>query len=77
MGSVKWTAITIGYMCGFAYAISMIVYQIGGLFTGEAQFGIFTIAALGILAGLLYLLLRKGYAPKADNPHRSFAVDHM
>ena len=77
MGSVKWTAITIGYMCGFAYAISMIVYQIGGLFTGEAQFGIFTIAALGILAGLLYLLLRKGYAPKADDPHRSFAVDHM
>lgn len=77
MGSIKWTAITIGYMCGFAYAISMIVYQIGGLFTGESQFGIFTIAALGILAGLLYLLLRKGYAPKADDPHRSFAVDHM
>ena len=77
MGSIKWTAITIGYMCGFAYAISMIVYQIGGLFTGEAQFGIFTIAALGILAGLLYLLLRTGYAPKADDPHRSFAVDHM
>ena len=77
MGSIKWTAITIGYMCSFAYAISMIVYQIGGLFTGEAQFGIFTIAALGILAGLLYLLLRKGYAPKADDPHRSFAVDHM
>ena len=77
MGSIKWTAITIGYMCGFAYAISMIVYQIGGLFTSESQFGIFTIAALGILAGLLYLLLRKGYAPKADDPHRSFAVDHM
>ena len=77
MGSIKWTAITIGYMCSFAYAISMIVYQIGGLFTGEAQFGIFTIAALGILAGLLYLLLRTGYAPKADDPHRSFAVDHM
>ena len=77
MGSIKWTAITIGYMCGFAYAISMIVYQIGGLFTGEAQFGIFTIAALGILAGLLYLLLRKGYAPRANDLHRSFSVDHM
>jgi ferrous iron transport protein B len=48
-------------MCGFAYAISMIVYQIGGLFTGEAVFGVFTVAAAAVLAGLLYLLLRKGY----------------
>ena len=62
MGSGKWTAITIAYMCAFAYAISLIVFQLGGMFTGEAVFGIFTLAALAVLAGLLYLLFRK--APK-------------
>ncbi len=63
MGDAKWTVGTIAYMCGFAYAIAMIVYQIGGLFTGEAVFGVFTVAAAVVLAGLLYLLLRKGYQP--------------
>ena len=59
MGSIKWTWATVGYMCGFAYAISLIIYQIGGLFTGEASFGIFTIVAVAALAGLLYLIFRK------------------
>ena len=77
MGNVKWTAITIGYMCGFAYAISMIVYQIGGLFTGEASFSLFTIVAFAVLAGLLFLLLRKGYTPKNSELQNQFAVDHM
>ena len=48
-------------MCGFAYAISLIVYQIGGLFTGEAVFSVFTVIAVAVLAGLLFLVLRKGY----------------
>jgi ferrous iron transport protein B len=77
MGNVKWTAITIGYMCGFAYAISMIVYQIGGLLTGEASFSLFTIVAFAVLAGLLFLLLRKGYTPKNSELQNQFAVDHM
>ena len=77
MGSAKWTAITIGYMCGFAYAISMIVYQIGGLITVEATFSVFTIAALIVLAGLLYLVLRKGYVSKKGENLNNFAVDHM
>ena len=59
MNSGKWTLATIGYMCGFAYAISLIVYQIGGLFTGEASFGILTVAAVAVLAGLVYLVVRK------------------
>ena len=63
MNSRKWAAFTIAYMCVFAYTISMIVFQIGGLFTGEATFGIFTILALAALGVLLYLLLRKGYQP--------------
>ena len=62
MGNAKWTAASIAYMCAFAYAISMIVYQIGGLFTGEASFGIFTILAIIVLAALLFLIFRKGYS---------------
>ena len=77
MGNVKWTVITIGYMCGFAYAISMIVYQIGGLFTGEAAFSLFTVAAFAVLAVLLFLLLRKGYTPKNSELQNQFAVDRM
>ena len=60
MNSARWTLGAIGYMCGFAYAVSLIVFQIGGLFTGEAAFGPGTIAAAVLLAGILYLLLRKG-----------------
>ncbi len=59
MNSAKWTSFTISYMTVFAYVISMIVYQIGGLFTGEASFGIFTVVAVLALMMLLYLLLRK------------------
>ncbi|MBQ3099927.1 MAG: ferrous iron transport protein B [Clostridia bacterium] len=61
MGSRKWTFGTIAYMCGFAYAVSMIVYQIAGLFTGESVFNVFTVIAVILLAGLLYLIFRKGY----------------
>ena len=61
MGSAKWTWATVGYMTGFAYGISMIVYQLGGLFTGEATFSVFTVVAVVALAVLLFLLLRKGH----------------
>ena len=59
MRDMKWTVATVVYMCLFAYAISMIVYQLAGLFTGEAVFSIFTVAAVAALAGLLYLIFRK------------------
>ena len=61
MGSAKWTWGTIAYMCGFAYVISLIVYQLVGLVLGETSFGIFTIVAVFALVGLLYLIFRKGY----------------
>ncbi len=77
MGNAKWTAITISYMCGFAYAISLIIYQLGGLITGEATFSIFTIAAVAVLAALLYLLLRKGYQIRQGEKLSGFAVDNM
>ena len=59
MRDLKWTVGTVAYMCLIAYAISMIVYQIAGLFTGEAVFSIFTVVAVAVLAGLLYLIFRK------------------
>ncbi len=59
MNDTKWTLATIGYMCAFAYAISMIVYQLGGLITGEASFSVFTVLAVAVLAGLVYLVVRK------------------
>ena len=59
MNNGKWTAIAIGYMCLLAYCTSLVIYQIGGLFTGEVAFGLGTVAALVILAALLYLLFRR------------------
>ena len=58
MNSVRWTAGAIGYMCAFAYIAAMIVYQLGGLLTGEAPFSVFTVLAFALLAGLLFLLFR-------------------
>ncbi len=58
MNNAKWTWAAIGYMCGFAYVVSLIVYQLGMLFTGGG-FGILTVVALLLLAGVLYMLFRK------------------
>ena len=77
MHSAKWTAGTIAYMCGFAYAISMVVYQIVGLFTGEAVFSIFTVMAVAVLALLVFLVLRKGYEPAKGEKQDNMAVNHV
>ncbi len=61
MNNARWTAFAIGYMCVFAYVISLIVYQLGGLIAGAASFSLWTVVALLLLVGILYLLLRKGY----------------
>ena len=59
MNNPKWTAIAIGYMCGFAYLTSLVVYQIGGLITGEVGFGLGTVAAAAVIVLTVYLLFRK------------------
>ncbi len=66
MNNAKWTLAAIGYMCAFAYGISLIVYQLGGLITGDVSFNVFTVAAIAVAAGLIYLLFRKGYRGQAD-----------
>ena len=67
MNSAKWTWFAIGYQCVFAYAIALIVYQFGLLFTGAVNV-IGLIFAILVLAGLIYLLVRpakKGIKVKA------------
>ena len=58
MNNGKWTAIAIGYMCLLAYCAALVVYQIGGLITGEIGFNLFTVVAAAIVALVLYLLFR-------------------
>ena len=58
MNNTKWTLGAIGYMCGFAYLVSLMIYQFGKLFTGGG-FGIGTLAAVLDLAFLVYMLFRK------------------
>ena len=59
MNSPKWTFAAIGYMCGFAYCMSLIIYQIIGLVVGQVAFSLWTVVALAVLAGMIYLLVRK------------------
>ena len=58
MNNGKWTAIAIGYMCALAYCSALVVYQLGGLITGELSFNFFTVVAAVILVAFIYLLVR-------------------
>ncbi len=57
MNSAKWTLFAIGYQCVFAYAISLVVYQLGMLFTGAGNVP-GSIAAIVITAFILFMLFR-------------------
>ena len=57
MNNPKWTWFAIGYQCGFAYCISLMINQFGGLFTGNVNV-IGLIAALAVLAFMVYMLVR-------------------
>jgi ferrous iron transport protein B len=58
MNNPRWFWAAIGYECGWAYVVAMIIYQVGGLLTGEVAFNLFTVVAFVLLAGILYMLLR-------------------
>ena len=64
MNSTSWTIFAIGYQTVFAYVIALMVYQFGSWFTGSV-FGAGTIAALVILAAMLFLLFRPSPEHKA------------
>ena len=57
MNSAKWTAFAILYQCGFAYAISMMINQIGSAFTGNLNI-IGLIVAILLIVGMLYLIFK-------------------
>lgn len=57
MGSAKWTWIAIGYQCGFAYLISLLIYQLGSWIVTSA-FTAGTAVAVVLLCVLVYLVVR-------------------
>ena len=61
MNSAKWTWFAIGYQCVFAYAISLMIYQFGSIFTGDLNV-IGLIAAIAVLAVMAYMLFIKRYS---------------
>ena len=57
MNNAKWTWAAIGYQCGFAYVIALMVNNIGLLFQGVFSF--WTVVAIALLACMIFLLVRK------------------
>lgn len=68
MNSPKWTAFAIAYQCVFAYAVSMMIYQIGLAFMGTPDIAGFIIATV-VLIGFIFLLVRPPY--KKENSKKS------
>ncbi len=60
MNSAKWTWIAIGWECGFAYVIALMIYQFGSVFTGNMNI-VGLIAAIAVLCALIYMLFIKKY----------------
>ncbi len=68
MNNAKWFWFAIGYQCGVAWLVSLCVYQLGMLFE-KGEFGFFTIIALLITAGFIYLLF------KPNKEYRNTKID--
>ena len=82
MNNRKWTWFAIGYQCGFAYAVSLAVYQIGSVFDGSFASGstvttvghVFgLVAALALIALAVYMLFFRKYR-EADKLERNVTV---
>ena len=61
MNSAKWTWFAIGYQCGFAYTIALMIHHFGRLFTGNVSV-VGLIASVVLLAGIVYMLFFKKYS---------------
>ena len=57
MNNAGWTWFAIGYQCGFAYVIALMINQFGNLFTGNANF-IGAVVAVIFLVGMVYMLFK-------------------
>ena len=57
MNNAKWTWFAIGYQCGFAYVIALMINQFGGAFTGSLNI-LGLIVAIALLVGIVYMLFK-------------------
>lgn len=57
MNNAKWFWIAVGYQCGFAYLVSLVINQVAGLAL-YGHFGLFTVVAFAVIALFCYLLFR-------------------
>ena len=57
MNNAGWTWFAIGYQCGFAYVIALMINQFGNLFTGNADL-LGVVAAAAFLVGMVYMLFK-------------------
>ena len=72
MNSTKWFLGVIGYQCGLAYLVGLVIYQISSLLSGGG-FGIGTVAAIVVIVLFFFLLLRP--SKKAEIRKNTLAVD--
>ena len=63
MNNWKWTAFAISYMCVFAYAVSLMIYQFGAWFSGNGNI-IGTVFASLVLGFIIFMLVRPSKAKK-------------
>ncbi len=61
MNNAKWTWFAIGYQCGFAYVVALMINQFGKVFTGNINILGFVVA-LALLCGIIYMLFFKKYS---------------
>ena len=66
MASVKWTWLAILYQCGFAYVISMMIYQFGHLFFEGGSLNVWTCLSLMAAAYFVYLLIKPNHQNKLN-----------
>ena len=57
MNNAKWTWFAIGYQCGFAYLVALMINQFGNAFTGSLNV-LGLIAAIAALALIVYMLFK-------------------
>ena len=60
MNNAKWTWFAIGYQCGFAYVIALLVTQFGNAFTGNLNV-LGLLVAIALTCGIIYMLFFKKY----------------